>query len=117
MTSEASIVQKRRTAAEVEQLVSEFEGSGLNRSEFCRRQGLALITLNRYLKRVRETGMAVAGDGLLAVELRSRRPSAGRAGACGCGVAVVLAEGRRIEVSADFDAAVLQRLVQTLERM
>jgi hypothetical protein len=115
MTNEASIVRKRRGAAEVEQLVSEFEGSGLNRSEFCRRQGLALITLNRYLKRVRGAGAALAGNSLLAVELGDGRRSAGRSSACG--VAVVLAGGRRIEVSASFDAAVLHRLIRTLERM
>jgi hypothetical protein len=54
-------------------------------------------------------------DGLVAVELvgsnLSKEPSGG------CGVAVVLARGRRIEVSAGFDAPTLQRLVALLENM
>ena len=33
------------------------------------------------------------------------------------GLAVVLAKGRRIAVSAGFDAATLERMVQVLERM
>ena len=31
MTDEAGVVRKRRTAAEVEQIVNEFEGSGLGK--------------------------------------------------------------------------------------
>jgi hypothetical protein len=115
MTDETGVVRKRRTAAEVEQIVNQFEGSGLNRSQFCQRQGFALITLNRYLKRVRGKGAAGAGNGLLAVEVRDGEMSADRARTCG--LAVVLARGRRIEVGASFDGAVLQRLVRTLEGM
>jgi hypothetical protein len=37
----------RRTTAEIEQIVSEYESSGLNRSQFCRGHGLTLGVLNR----------------------------------------------------------------------
>lgn len=42
---------KRRTHAEVEQLVAEFMGSGMRRSEFCRSRGMGISTLVRYLRK------------------------------------------------------------------
>lgn len=45
------VEKRRRTPAEIEQIVSGFESSGLNRSQFCRGQGLTLGVLNRYLQR------------------------------------------------------------------
>ena len=44
------VVKRRRTAAEIERIVREFKNSGLNRSQFCRQQGLTLGVLNRYLR-------------------------------------------------------------------
>jgi len=118
MTDEQSVVEKRRrTPAEIEQIVCEFESSGLNRSQFCRRQGLTLGVLNRHLQRRQQTasGSGASGDGLVAVELVDKKLSAERAASCG--LAVVLGRGRRIAVSVGFDAATLQRLVQVLETM
>jgi hypothetical protein len=112
MTDEQSVVEKRRrTAAEIEQIVREFEGSGLNRSQFCRRQGLTLGVLNRYLRRLQAAyGSGVSGDGLVAVEWTGKKLGS-------CGLAVELERGRKIAVSVGFDAATLQRLVQVLETM
>jgi hypothetical protein len=117
MTDEQSVGGKRRrTPAEIEQIVCEFESSGLNRSQFCRRQGLTLGVLNRYLQRRHAaSGSGASGDGLVGVELAGKKLGAERAASCG--LAVVLARGRRIAVSAGFDAATLQRLVQVLETM
>jgi hypothetical protein len=114
MTDEQSVVGKRRrTPAEIEQIVCKFESSGLNRSQFCHGQGLTLGVLNRYLQRRQvASGSGASGDGLVAVELAGQKLGGGS-----CGLAVVLARGRRIAVSAGFDAATLQRLVQVLERM
>jgi hypothetical protein len=115
MTSEQGITGKRRrTAAEIEQIVREFENSGLNRSQFCRQRGLTFGVLNRGLRRGQAGGCgAGSGDGLIAVELaghvRDAEPSSS------CGLAVVLGRGRRIAVNAGFDAATLQRLVHVLE--
>jgi hypothetical protein len=115
MTEEQGVVGKRRrTPAEIEQIVREFEGSGLNRSQFCRRQGLTLGVLNRYLQRQQATRGA-SGDGLVAVELAGTKLGAERAASCS--LAVILGRGRRIAVSAGFDAATLQRLVHVLETM
>ena len=44
-------VRRRRSRQEVEQLIAEYESSGLSRSEFCRERGLSLSTLSRYRKR------------------------------------------------------------------
>ena len=116
MTNEQTVVGKRRrTPAEIEQIACEFESSGLNRSQFCRRQGLNLGVLNRYLQRRHAASGIANGDGLVAVELAGKKPGVERA--VSCGLAVVLARGRRIAVSAGFDAVTLQRLVQVLETM
>lgn len=106
--------RRRRTPAEIEQIVSEFKSGELTQKEFCRRQGLTLSTLGRYVSRGRASSEA-SNRGLVAVELVVKK---GGAKACaGCGLSVSLASGRRIVVEAGFDAASLQRLVQVLERM
>ena len=108
--------QRRRTPAEIEQLVAEFAGSGLHRTEFCRRQGMSLGTLNRYLKRLREhSGEEAAHGGLVAVELAGTKWATD--GDSSCGLALVLSRGRRIEVEAGFDGPTLQRLINLLEKM
>jgi len=116
MTNEQGVVvgKRRRTAIEIEQIVREYESSGLNRSQFCRRQGLTLGVLNRYLRLLQGTsGNGASGDGLVAVELGGQKLSGDGAGSCG--LAVVLGKGRRITVSAGFDATTLRRVVQVLE--
>ena len=114
MTEEqGAVVKRRRTASEIEQIVREFKNSGLNRSQFCRRQGLTMGVLSRYLWRLQGSSGSGASDGLVAVELAGQKRSGDGAGSCG--LAVVLAKGRRIAVSAGFDASTLRRVVQVLE--
>ena len=103
--------RRRRTAAEIEQIVSEFKSGDLTQVEFCRRQGLVLSTFGRYVKQLRSSS-AAAGAGLVAVELAVKKLDT-----VPCGLSVTLASGRRIVVEAGFDAATLQRLVQVLEEM
>jgi hypothetical protein len=117
MTDEQGVVRgRRRTPVEIQQIVRAFAGSGVNRRQFCQRQGLSLGTLNRYLKRMQgESAGSVSNAGLVAVEVRDmKRETAGDAV---CGLAVVLSGGRRIEVGTTFDGPTLQRLVQTLEML
>src|SRR5271167_757770 len=108
---------KRRTRAQVEQLVAEFVSSGMRRSEFCRSRRLSFGTLNRHLKeqRWKRKSRVVSSVGrLVPVELAARKspkqhePSRG--------LAVVLPGGRRIEVHPDFDTSTFERLVGILER-
>jgi hypothetical protein len=117
MSGEQVVARKgRRTSAEIEQMVSEFQSSGLNRSEFCRGRGLTWGVLNRYLKRTQPAAHGGAiGDGLVAVEWGGKKPGAERAGSCG--LSVVLRSGREIAVNVGFDSATLQRLVEVLETM
>src|SRR3974390_3234663 len=99
-------VRRRRTRAQVEQLVAEFESSGMRRSEFCRSRDLSWGTLNRHLKRQRRKRQAGKPVGrLLTVELAGRGGTGQRESG---GLAVVLASGRRIEVGSGFDTHTLE---------
>jgi len=115
MTEEQGVVRRqRRTSVQIEEMVRAFRDSGLNGRQFCRHQGLSPSTLYRYLRRSAGGAESGCGDGLVAVELASRKP-VGEAGSCG--LTVVLAGDRRIAVSVGFDSVTLQRLVQVLETM
>jgi hypothetical protein len=107
--------QRRRTPAEIEQMAAGFAGSGLSRTEFCRREHLGLGTLNRYLQRQRQNAdTATRSGGLVAVEVAGPKVGMHEPG---CDLAIVLRRGRRIEVGAGFDGPTLERLVQLLENM
>jgi hypothetical protein len=111
---------KRRTRAEVQQLVEEFVGSGMRRSEFCQSRGLGFGTLNRHLKKQRwkrpsrATSSASRFGRLVPVELAAKKSP--RPHEPSSGLAVVLPGGRRIEVHSDFDTNTFERLVSALER-
>ena len=107
--------RRRRTRQEVQRLVSEFGTSGLSRGEFCRIHGMTLSTLQRGLKRERTKPGDIQSDGkkLVRVKVIGGSGTADREGRCA--MAVVLAKGRRIELSRDFDAAQLRRVVEALE--
>jgi len=106
-------VRRRRTGAEIQQLVAEFVDSGMRRSEFCGSRGLGLSTLGRHLRKKKRKSSPA--DGLVAVELGIRKSATEHEPSCG--LAVVLAGGRRIEVRRDFDTHTLERLVSVLERV
>jgi hypothetical protein len=109
---------KRRTRAEVQQLVAEFVSSGMRRSEFCQNRGLSVSTLDRHLKKrrwKRRRRRASSAGRLVPVELAAKKsPMQHRTS---CGLAVVLSDGRRIEVDPDFDMNTFERLVSALERV
>src|SRR5450759_1562903 len=86
------VVRRRRSRAEIERLVAEFEASGLSRSEFCRERGLALSTLGRY-RRGRDRRESTSASPLLAVELSGRMQAYNAAE--GRALEVVLRSGRR----------------------
>ena len=108
---------KRRSRAEVQQLVAKFVSSGMRRSEFCQSQRLSFSTLDRHLKKLRwkrrRKPISSAG-GLVRVELAARKSPKQHEPICG--LAVVLPGGRRIEVHPDFDTSTFERLVGILER-
>lgn len=107
--------RRRRSRAEAEQLVAEFEASGLSRTEFCRSRRLSLATLARYLKRLQEGGAGSASSGRwIAVELADA--GSGRGGGADSGLSIALAAGRRIEIGRGFDGQTLVTLLSVLER-
>lgn len=107
---------RRRSRAQAEQLVAEYEASGLSRVEFCQRHGLALATLARYRRGLRQAqGEATGATRWVGVEVSGSRPAAGSGAASG--LAVALASGRRIEIGRGFDAETLERLLGLLERV
>jgi hypothetical protein len=108
---------KRRTRAEVQQLVAEFVISGMRRSEFCQSRGLSFSTLDRHLKkRPWKSGRrpVSSAGGLVKVVLATKKSPTQHEATCG--LAVVLPGGRRIEVHSDFDTSTFERLVSLLER-
>jgi hypothetical protein len=113
--SDVEVVRRRRSRAEVEGLVAEFEVSGLKRASFCRKRGLALATLDKYRRRVQSRPVSGAGS-LLPVEV-VLSPSRDADSGAGRDVLVVeLRSGSRIEVRRRFDAETLKRLLSILDR-
>src|ERR1035441_4880626 len=109
---QAFVGQRRRGRKGFEQLVADFESSGLSRIEFCRQRGLALSTLGRYRKR-QERQAPTGSSALLAVEVSGR--AAGPFAATGSALVVLLRGGHRIEVGRGFDTGALEQLVRVLE--
>jgi hypothetical protein len=106
--------RRRRTRAEVQQLVAEFHRGGATQKQFCLNHRLALSTLQRYLHIGPKKGKTPAQSRLVAVEVthssRLGKPEVG------CGLALVWRDGRKLEVQRGFEEATLERLLNVLER-
>jgi hypothetical protein len=114
--SEEGVVRRRRSRAEAEALVAEFEASGLLREAFCQQRGLAVGTLDKYRRRVGGVRRSAAGP-MLPVEVVALPVQSANKDACGDGVLIVeLRSGRRIEVRRGFDGGTLERLLTVLDR-
>ena len=117
--SETGAVRRRRSQAEAEALVAEFEASGLMREAFCEQRGLAVGTLDKYRRRVHK-GQQSNNGSMLPVEVvwstgqnpQNQNRDAGRDGV----LVVELRGGRRIEVRRGFDEGTLERLLTVLDR-
>jgi transposase-like protein len=102
------VERRRRSQAEAESLVRDFEQSGLSRKAFSSAHGIALHTLDYYRARHRSRRATPAVQELLPVDLINASLVSG------C-LRVELANGRGIVVEAGFDVAVLKRLIAALE--
>ena len=111
---QTSVVQHRRRPAEIEQLLSEYEASGLGQAAFCGQKGLSLATLARYRKRRAQLPAAPAG-GWLAVEVAGGRKETD-AGASS-GLTLRLPGGVRIEIGRGFDVRTLAQVLRALEQV
>jgi hypothetical protein len=112
--SEVGVVRRRRSGAEAEALVAEFEASGLKREAFCRQRGLSVAALDKYRRRMHK-GQPSSGGPMLPVEVvwsSGKNPNRDSDGV----LVVELRGGRRIEVRRGFDAGTLERLLTVLDR-
>lgn len=103
---------RRRSHVEAEQLVREYESSGLTRQAFCAGRGLSVTALDKYRRRYGER----AGNGgrMVPVEVVT-----GLAATSNSRSALYLEspKGWRIGVGSGFDAVTLQRLLTVLEQV
>lgn len=106
--------RRRRNPAEVATVVAAFEQSGLSRTEYCRRNGLSLSTLNRHRQGTSE-GRRITTGVVTAVSLVPVDVVDGTHKSPCLGLYVELAGGRRIGVDAGFDGETLRRLIAVLE--
>ena len=115
--SEVGVIHRRRSFAEVQALVGEFESSGLLRAVFCQQRGLVVGTLDKYRKRV-HGGRQAGGSAFVPVEVvpSTARDVNGAARHDG-GLVVELRSRRRIEVCRGFDAGTLERLLSLFDRV
>lgn len=110
-------MRRRRSRAEGEGLVSEFEQSGLGRKEFCAVRGLSVHTLDAWRRRVAQSGCRETIVPVEMVEGRATDLGSMRTGSMGRSeqFRIVLSHGLRIEVEPGFDAAELRRLIAALD--
>src|SRR5437899_8311216 len=90
---------KRRTRAEVQELVAEFVSSGMRRSEFCQSRGLSYSTLDRHLKKrrwKRRRRPTSSAGRLVPVDLAAKKSPTQQEPSCG--LAVVLPGGRLVRL-------------------
>ena len=120
MSGESVGVVHRRGRAEIARVAGLYRTSGLGRSAFCRRHGMALSTLNRHLKKQRQQEHRDAdgvGRGALAeVELAAAVSPIGTGDRPGS-LTVLLSNGRRVEIGDGFNDETLLRLVAVLEQL
>jgi hypothetical protein len=101
----------RRSSAEAERIVLEYEQSGLKRQEFCSQHGLPVAALDKY--RCRHAASPQVRGRLVPVELIPDRASVLETHSA---FWVELSSGRRIEVRRGFDEATLERLISLLDK-
>src|SRR5947208_14451550 len=98
--------RRRRSQAEVERLVAEYEASGLGRQAFCNKHGLSLSTLNRHRKRHQTASEPAETSRWVAAEWSDREQAA--ASQPDSELSVLLASGRRSELRGGFGTEVLR---------
>ena len=117
---------RRRSREEADRLVLEYEQSGLTRRLFCSEHGLSLATLDNYRRQCAcSPGQALDAARALTsapavtfvpVELVERSSPRRQTADDGASLHIELAGGRRIAVTAGFDAGTLTRLIAVLEQ-
>lgn len=92
-------------------LAAKFEGSGMSRRQFCERHNMALTTLDYYRYRAGRNNKRGTPVRLLPVNVLNIG-----IGTVRDGLAIVLANGRRIEFRQPFTDSELAHLLRTVEQ-
>src|SRR5690348_291831 len=96
---------RRRSAEEVQQLVQQYQASGLSQREFSQQTGIKLSTLGRY---VRQAGRPEAPQQLIRVNVQApAEPDTG--------FVLMLGNGRRIASGWEFCDTALAKLIRVVE--
>ena len=93
---------RRRSEAEIEQLIEDYRASGLTQLQYSRQARVVLSTLGRYLRR-------------RTLEQRLLRVDVEPVSEPHLGFALVLGNGRRIETNWQFTDAEMARLIRVAE--
>jgi len=88
-------------------VASAYQASGQTRAEFCREQGLALTTLDYYVRREAYQSRQKLVPVRVIQEDAPPKP--------GSGFTLVFSNGLRLELASDFDAPALARLISAIE--
>jgi hypothetical protein len=94
---------RRRSSEEIQQLVEQLRTSGLSQIEYCRRTGMVLSTLGRYLR-----GSNNPAQQLVRIKVEASPEP-------GTGFVLILGSGRRIASGWGFGDAELARLIRVAE--
>lgn len=94
-------------ARAVRKVLGRWGATDLNRAAFCRREGIAPVTLTRWLAEFGGSARPVRPPSPRFVEALVRGSAPG-------GIEVVLPSGTRVQVPAGFDAGDLARLLGVL---
>jgi hypothetical protein len=95
----------RRSPEEIQRLLNEYRQGSEGRTEFCRRQGIRVTSLDYYVRR----------EALKARPRVARVKLTGQAAEPAASFVLVLRNGRRIESGWNFRDADLARLIRVAE--
>jgi transposase len=104
---------RRRTHAQWRKLVLNWPGSGLSQEAYCRRHHISVASLHRWREIFRHKDRAEhlpPGKSLQLLPVTLPEPTGGM----GPALCVVLGDGLRIELGADFQPATLKRVLDVL---
>lgn len=85
-------------------MVVGYKASSLTRKAYCQELGISVTTLDYYLRRENERARKQAG----------LRPVALTPSVAGSPLTLILSDGLRLEIPADFDETALRRLLPVL---
>ncbi len=102
--------RKRFNAEEKDLVVGLYRESGLSQTEFCRREGIALSNLQRWIARKTQSRRQVVGSTVSLVEVEKEDESEAYAGDYRMGTG----KGMWIEFGSGFDAGEVRALAAIL---